>query len=151
MEQKNNDRVEKMRGEMGNKLETISKEIKANNIALTVTNQRSETDEIKDPQPSGSRTNKSIGVRASNNENSDSENDDYLLRASKMKDLKHPKRIRHRYNTFQTNLSNEQSDVDDYHMVTGANQKLHRQSSQKLSDNRIPRSAQLVKLDSKTT
>ena len=32
----------------------------------------------------------SIGVHASNNENSDSEYDDYSLRASKMKELKHP-------------------------------------------------------------
>ena len=39
-----------------------------------------------------SELDKSIVVRASNNENSDSENDDYPLRASKMNDLKHPAR-----------------------------------------------------------
>ena len=41
-------------------------------------------------RPSGSKTTKSIGVRASSNKNPESENDDNPLRASKMKDLKHP-------------------------------------------------------------
>ena len=76
MEQKNNDSIEKMREEMRNKLETILKEIKPEKSASTVTNPRSELNENRDPQPSGSKTNRSIGVQASNNENSDSENDE---------------------------------------------------------------------------
>ena len=51
VEQKNNDRIEKMRVEMENKLESILKEIKSNKSASTVTNQRSKTNEIKDSQP----------------------------------------------------------------------------------------------------
>ena len=78
-----------MREEMHNKFEAILREIRTNKNASTVTNPRSETNEIQDSQPSGSKT-KSIGVHASNNENSDFENDDYPLRASKMKDVKHP-------------------------------------------------------------
>ena len=92
MEQKNNDRIEKMREEMDNKLEAILREIKSNKSASTVTNPRSDTYEMQENQPSGSKSSKFIGVCASNNENSDSENDDYPLRASKMKDLKHPAR-----------------------------------------------------------
>ena len=84
MEQKNNDRFEKMREEMENKLEMILKEMKSKKSASTVTNPRSEINENRDPQPSGSKAKRSIGVHASNNENSDSENEDYPLRASKM-------------------------------------------------------------------
>ena len=40
-----------------------------------MTNPRSGFNEIQDPQPSGSKTTKSIGVRSSNNENSDIEED----------------------------------------------------------------------------
>ena len=53
MEQKNNDRIEKMREKMENKLEMILKEIKSNKSASTVTNPRSEINENRDPQPSG--------------------------------------------------------------------------------------------------
>ena len=74
MEQKNNDRIEKMREEMDNKLEAILREIKSNESASTVTNPRSDTYEMQENQPSGSKSSKFIGVRASNNENSDSEN-----------------------------------------------------------------------------
>ena len=88
--QKNDDYIEKMREEMDNKLEAILKEIKSKKIASTSTNPRSDVNEIHDSQPSGSKTDKSIGVRASNIENSVSENDDYPLGASKLKDLKHP-------------------------------------------------------------
>ena len=76
-EQKNNDRIEKMREEMDNKLEAILKKIKINKSASIVTNPRSDIIEMQDAQPSGSKTNKSIGVHAFNNENSDSENNDY--------------------------------------------------------------------------
>ena len=119
MEQKNNDRIEKMREEMENKLETILKEMKSNKSAPTVTNPRSETNEIRDPQPSGSKTNKSIGVHASNNENSDSDNEDYPLRASKMEDLRHPaKPLFHNESDVDITIhSNEETDaeVEDYH------------------------------------
>ena len=83
MEQKNIDRIEMMRKEMENKIETILKEIKSNKSASTVTNPRSEINEIKDPQTSGSKTNKSIGVHASINKNSDSENEIIFLKLQK--------------------------------------------------------------------
>ena len=89
VERKNTERMEKMREEMDNKLEAILKEIKNNKSASMTTNPRSDINEIQEPQPSGSRVDPPIGVHASNKENSDSEND-YPLRASKMKDLKHP-------------------------------------------------------------
>ena len=89
-EQKNNDRIEKKKEEMENKLETIFEEIKSNKSASTVTNPRSETNEMQNTQPSGSKENKCIGVHASNTENSDSEDEYFPLRASKMRDLKHP-------------------------------------------------------------
>ena len=77
---------------MENKLETILREKKTNKNASTETNPRSKFNEIPGPLPPGSKSIKSVGVRASNNENSDSENDDCPLRASKMKDLKHPRK-----------------------------------------------------------
>ena len=120
MEQKNNDRIEKMREEMENKLEMILKEIKSNKSASTVTNPGSEINENRDSQPSGSKTNRSIGVHASNNENSDSENDDYPLRASKMKDLRHPARpIFHNESDVDVTINPEDEsdaeEVEDYH------------------------------------
>ena len=139
MEQKNNDRIEKMREKMENKLEMILKEIKSNKSASTVTNPGSEINENRDSQPSGPKTNRSIGVHASNNENSDSENDVYPLRPSKMKDLRHPARpIFHNESDVDVAINPEDEsdaeEVEDYHMVTGANRQLHRQSSQKLND-----------------
>ena len=118
VERKNTERIEKMREEMDNKLEAILKEIKYNKCASTVTNPRSDVNEIQEPQPSGSRTDPSIGVRASKNENSDSENDDYPLRASKMKDLKHPAKplFRSESDVDVTIHSDEESDIEeDYH------------------------------------
>ena len=137
LEQKNNDRIEKMREEMDNKLETILREIKSNKSASIATNPRSETNEMQDPQPSGSRTIRSIGVHASNNENSETEDEDFPLKASKAKDLKQPAKPIYESDVDVTIHSDEESDVEpieDYHMVTGANRKLHRQSSQKLND-----------------
>ena len=121
MEQKNNDRIEKMREEMENKLETILKEIKSNKSASTATNPRSEINENRDQQPSGSKTDRSNGVHASNIGNSDSENDDYPLRASKMKDLRHPAKplFRAESDVDVTIHSDEESDAEslgeDYH------------------------------------
>ena len=126
MEQKNNDRIEKMREEMENKLEMILKEIKSNKNASTVTNPRSEINENREPQPSGSKTDRSIGVHASNNESSDSENDDYPLRASKMKDLRHPARpVFHNESDVDVTIHpDEESDAEereDYHSDTCIN------------------------------
>ena len=112
---------------MDSKLEAILKEIKCNKSASITTNPRSDANEIQESRPSGSRMDTSIGVRASNIENSDSENDDYPLRASKMKDLKHPAKplFRSESDVDVTIPSDEESDAEsldeDYHMVTGAN------------------------------
>ena len=109
-EHKNNDRLWKMRGEMDNKLEAILRETKTNKNASTVTNPRSDVNEIQDPQPSWSKIDKSIGARASNNENSDSENDDYPPWISKKKlkiscETIFPKWIRRRCNnTFKCRI-----------------------------------------------
>ena len=83
----------------------------------TVTNPRSETVETQNIQPSGSKIDRSIGVRASNTKNSDSENEDYLLRDSGMKDLRHP--AKHLYRSgLDLNakiVSNEDAEEEDYH------------------------------------
>ena len=88
-EQKNNGRIIKMREGMDNKLETILKVIRTNKSASTVTDSISERVETQNIQPSASKINKSIGVCASNVKNWDSENEDYFLRVSEMKDLRH--------------------------------------------------------------
>ena len=85
-EQKNNDTKMKMREEMENKFEAILKEIRTNKSALTITNLRS----------SGSKNDSSTG----NIKNSDTEEDDHLLRASDMNELKNPARSFQR--TYQT-------------------------------------------------
>ena len=120
-EQKNNDRIEKMREEMDNKLETILREIKSNKSASIATNPRSENDETRNMQPTGSKGNKSIGVHASNNENSETEDEDFPLKASRMKDLKHPAKplFRAESDVDVTIHSDEESDAEsldeDYH------------------------------------
>ena len=84
------------------------------------TNPRSETNETQDTQQSGSKIDKSIGVRASNKEKSDSENDGFSLRASKLKDLKHPAKplFQNEADVDVTILSNAQSDKEDYPSCT---------------------------------
>ena len=72
---------------MDDKLETNLKEIRSNKSMSTTTNPRSEVAEAKNSNLSGY---KSIGVHASNFENSDSENEDYPLKASGTKDPRHP-------------------------------------------------------------
>ena len=69
----------------------------------------------KNHKPSGSRVNLSNGVRASNVENSDSEKDDYPLRASEMKDLKQPVKplFRSESDIDVTIHSDEESDIED--------------------------------------
>ena len=139
-EERNIDRIEKMSEEMDNNLETILRVIKSNKSVSVVTNPGSENTEMQNIQPMGSKGNKSIGVHASNKENSETEDEDFPLRASKMKDLKHPAKP-----LFQTETdvdvtmhsddeTNSEFKQEDYHMVTGANRKLQRQSSQKSND-----------------
>ena len=111
-----------MREELENKLEMILKGRKSNESASTVTNPRSKVNENGESQPSGSKPNRSIGVHASNNENSDSENDDYPLRASKMKDLRHPaKPIFHNESDVDVTIKPEDEsdaeEVEDYHSI----------------------------------
>ena len=68
---------------------------------------------MQNKQLSGSKKVRSIGVHASENENSDSENDDYPLIASKMKELKTPaKSLYHN----ELNLEDERvASEEDYH------------------------------------
>ena len=132
-EQKNNDRITKMREEMDIKLDAILIEMKSNKSSSTVTKPRSEKNDTQKMQPLGSKTNRSIGVHASYNEISYSENEDYPCQAYKMKDLRLPAGPLHRSETNlddETLVSEEASEEDDYHMVTGVNRQLHRQSSQ---------------------
>ena len=49
-EQKNNDRIERLREEMDNKFEAILREIKTNKNTSTVTNPRSEANEVQESQ-----------------------------------------------------------------------------------------------------
>ena len=114
LEQKSNDRKTKMGEEMDNKLETILKEIRSNKSMSTTTNPRSEAAEAQNSQPSGS---KSKGVHASNFENSDSGNEDYPLKASGSKDLRHPAKplYRNEIDLDETMISNEDSEEEDYH------------------------------------
>ena len=117
-ERKNNDRIEKMREEMENKLDTILKEIKSNRSQSTVTNPRSQVNETEDMRPSGSRSKEPIGVHASNIENSELEDEDNPIRASKMTELKHPAKplFRSESDIDVTIHSDEESDIEeDYH------------------------------------
>ena len=110
---------------------------------------------MQNKQLSGSEKVQSIGVHASNNENSDSENDDYLLRASKTKDLTHPAKplLQNESDVDVTILSNEESDEADFYMVTEANRQLHRQISQHpnfLRHDSIPRKPKYINFYGKT-
>ena len=81
LEHKNNEQTGKMRIQIGDKLESVSKELRSNKSVSTTTNpDRSESNETQNMQPSGSKSDTSIGVHASDNENSESENEHYLLR-----------------------------------------------------------------------
>ena len=122
MEQESNDRIKKMREEMDNKLEAILREIKTNKSSSSGANPRSDTNGMQESQQSGSRIEKSIEVHASNNENSDYENDDFPPKVSKMKDLKHPADplYQNESDVDVTILPGEESDAEeaeDYHMV----------------------------------
>ena len=120
MERRNNDRIGKMREEIDGKFEAILKEIKTSKNASTITNPRSESNETQNTQPWGSR-NRSIGVHASENDNSDSENEDsHPIRASNMHELRNPARpfCQNRFELDGTIVSNKGSEDEDYHMVT---------------------------------
>ena len=73
--------------------------------------------EIENMQPSGSKGKKSMGVNASDNESIDSENEDIPLKASEMRDLRHPAKPIHQNDTTldATVIFNEESDEEDYH------------------------------------
>ena len=105
---------------MESKLETILKEIKSNKNAATVTNPRSENSETPNSQPSGSKTIKSIGAHASDNESSDTENDDYRLKATKMRDLKHPAKplFRSESDVDVTTHSDEERDAEEDYQIS---------------------------------
>ena len=123
----------KMREEMENKFDAILKEIRTNKTTSTISNPRSEIDGMQSSQPSGSKSVRSNGVHASNIENSDTEDEDvHPLRASEMHELRNPARPIHQniQNINETIVSYEDPEEEDYHMVTGANRQLHRQSSQ---------------------
>ena len=122
-EQNNNDRIMKMREEMENQLDAILEEIKTNRSASTVRNPRSEMNDIQNIQPSASKSDTSIGVYASYNENSDSEDEDFPLQASKMKDLRHPAKPLHRkeMNLDATIVSEENSEEEDCHTTYSLN------------------------------
>ena len=66
---------------MESKLEAVQNEIRSNKCASTITNTGSETNEPQNTPPSGSENNKYIGVRASNKQNSDSDDKNTLSRA----------------------------------------------------------------------
>ena len=105
---------------MNDKLETILKKIRSNKSMSTTTNLRSEVAEAQNSQPSES---KSIRVHASNVENSDSENEDYPLKASGSKDLRHPSKLLYpnEIDLDRTMISNEDSEEEDYHTPISSN------------------------------
>ena len=75
-----------------------------------------------------------IRVHASNFKNSDSENEDHPLRTSGSKDLRHPVKSLHgdEIDLDATMISKEDSEEEEYDMVTGANRQLHGQSLRNL-------------------
>ena len=72
---------------------------------------------MQNPRSSGSKNEQSIGVQATNIENSDSENEDIPLKVSAMRELRHSaKPIRQNDTTLNTTvIFNEESDEEDYH------------------------------------
>ena len=117
-EHKNNDRIMKMREEMGNKFDATLKEIRTNKTTSTITNPRSEITGTQNSQPSGSKSNRSNGVHASNIETSDIEDeDDHPLRASEMHELRNSARpvYQNMPNLDGTIVSNEDFGEENYH------------------------------------
>ena len=73
-------------------------------------------------------------VNASDNESIDSENEDIPLKASEMRDLRHPAKPIHQNDTTldATVIFNEKSDEEDYH--TDRNKILQLQTLRELSN-----------------
>ena len=98
-EQKNNDRITKMKEEMDNKLDAVVMEIKTSKSTSMTTISRSERIEIGNMQPWGTGGKRSMGVNASDNESLDSENEDIPLKASEMREKRHPAKPIHQNDT----------------------------------------------------
>ena len=95
--------------------------MRTSKTASTITNPRSEPNGIHNLQPSGSKNDKSSGVRASNIENSDTENEgDHPLRASDMRELRNPARplCQNVPNLDETIISEGGSEEEDYHTIS---------------------------------
>ena len=118
-EQKNNDRIIKMREEMENKLDAILREIKSNKSASMATNPSSEKNDTRNMQPSGSKTDRANGVHASFDENSDPDDEDYPPQASEMRDPRHPAKPSNKSDSDLngTIVSEEDSEGEDYHSM----------------------------------
>ena len=117
MEKRNNDRRGKRREEINSNFKAILREIETSKNASTITNPRSESNEKQNTQPSGSRS-RSIGVHASENDNSVFENEDnHPIRASNMHELTNPAKpfCQNRLELDETIFSNEDSEEEDYH------------------------------------
>ena len=111
---------------MENKLDAILMAIKTSESTSMTTNPRSEMNEIENMQSSGSGGKRSMGVNASDNECLDSENEDIPLKASEMRELRHPaKHIQQNDTTLDaTVIFNEESDEEHYHTRRPAETKL---------------------------
>ena len=84
-----------MREELDNKREAFLKEIESNKKGSVFTNPRSDVKKSKTPNHRGP---KSIDLKAfKHQKNPDSEDEDYHLRASKMKDPRHPAKTLYQY------------------------------------------------------
>ena len=102
---------------MENKLNAILKELKSNKSVSTATNPRSDTNETENTQTSGSKNTRSMGVSAPNFINSDSEDEDYPLKASDLRDIQLPAKPLFQSETDldATVVSNEDSEPENYH------------------------------------
>ena len=118
-EQKNNERIEKMKIETEKdlKLETIVKKIRSSKSVSTRTNLRSESNETQSMQAYRSKNDTTISVLASANENSKQEDEDYPPKASAIKYLWYPAKPLYRNERYldTTKISNEDSEEEDYH------------------------------------
>ena len=116
-EQKSNNSITKMRKEIDNQLDTILKEFRPQKSASPVTNPSSETLESQNIKLLRSKVHKSIGVHASITEISDSEDEDYPVRPSGIRDLRLAAKPLYRnwLDLDATVVSNEDSEEEDYH------------------------------------
>ena len=84
---------------------------------------RSEVNENQNIQPLGSKNDRPTELHASNIDISNSEDEDHLLRASDMRELRSPARPIYKSvpNVSKTIFSKEDSEEEDYHMVIVVN------------------------------